>query len=86
MRLMLMMFTCVGMAGCVDTVSEDAGTFTSRGETYDTTTRQFQRPDGSTYSRMTIYVGAERVTCIPNDREDCETALLDTFNRARSGF
>ncbi|MBY5934172.1 hypothetical protein KUV51_14280 [Tateyamaria omphalii] len=63
------------LAACAETVSETGGTFTYRGETYPTTTRQFQRSDGSTYSRMTIRAGAERVSCMPDDPRDCESAL-----------
>ena len=74
------------LAACAETVTETSGTFTARGETYPTTTRQFQRADGSTYSRMTIQVGAERVSCIPGNRSDCEAALIDTYNRDRGGF
>ncbi|MEM8653308.1 MAG: hypothetical protein AAGF36_01070 [Pseudomonadota bacterium] len=80
----IVFFGCIGLlTGCVDTMSETPGTFSARGETFDTTTRQFQRPDGSTYERMTIYVGAERVSCIPGDRADCERALIDIYNRDR---
>ncbi|WP_299284601.1 hypothetical protein [uncultured Tateyamaria sp.] len=71
------------LAGCADTVNQSSGTITDRGRTYDTVTRTFQRSDGSTYSRTTIYVGAERVTCRAGDRRDCQTALIDTYNRDR---
>ncbi|MEX0368649.1 MAG: hypothetical protein AB3N22_21520 [Ruegeria sp.] len=76
---LLLCFTL--LIACVDTVSETRGTFTVRGTTYETVTRQFQRSDGSTYSRMTIYAGAERVTCRPNDRADCDAALWQTRYR-----
>lgn len=78
-------FILIGLtlAACAETTNETRGTFTARGETFETMTRQFQRADGSIYERMTIYVGAERVSCIPNDRADCETALIDVYNRDR---
>ncbi|MEL6463832.1 MAG: hypothetical protein AAFQ58_02595 [Pseudomonadota bacterium] len=73
----------ISLAACAETTSETSGTFSARGETFETTTRQFQRPDGSSYERMTIQVGAERVSCIPGDRADCERALIDIYNRDR---
>lgn len=85
MKPLVLLATCLSLAACVDTISETPGTFTVRGTTYDTVTRQFQRSDGSTYARTTIYVGAERVTCRANDQADCEAALWQTYFRGNSG-
>ena len=71
------------LSACATTVAEEPGTITLRGETYRTVTRTFQREDGSTCQRMTIYVGAERVSCIPGDIRDCRVALSDIFTRSR---
>lgn len=75
----------LGLAACAQIVSETRGTYTDFGRTYPAVTRVYQNDDGSTYSRTTITVGAERVTCITGDRRDCRTALIDTINRDRDG-
>ena len=71
------------LVACVTTLSEVPGTFTDRGRTYPTITREFERPDGSTYARMTIIVGNERVSCIPEDVRDCRLALATRPVRER---
>jgi hypothetical protein len=83
MKPAIVVFSLLLSAACVETVSDMKGTITIRGRTYPTLTREFKRPDGSTYERMTIIVGAERVSCIPADIRDCELALTDIFVRDR---
>lgn len=73
----------VALSACVSTISEEEGSITLRGDTYRTVTRTFQAEDGRTYSRMTIYVGAERVSCVPGDIRDCQVALSDIRVRNR---
>ncbi|WP_299691516.1 hypothetical protein [uncultured Tateyamaria sp.] len=73
----------VSVTACATTTNEEPGSITLRGDTYRTVTRTFQTDDGRTYQRMTIYVGAERVSCIPGDIRDCEVALSDIFTRPR---
>ena len=71
------------LSACSTTIAEEPGTITLRGDTYRTVTRTFQTDDGRTYQRMTVFVGAERVSCIPGDVRDCEVALSDIFTRNR---
>lgn len=85
-KLIVILSVWLLSAACVETTNETPGTFTTRGEIFETTTRQFQRPGGRTCSRMINHVGAERVSCIPGDRADCETALFDIYTRNRGGF
>ncbi|WP_415921678.1 hypothetical protein [Tateyamaria sp. SN6-1] len=73
----------LGLTACTTTINEEPGSITLRGDTYRTVTRTFQTDDGRTYQRMTVYVGAERVSCIPGDVRDCEVALSDIFTRSR---
>ena len=73
----------LALSACTTTIAEEPGTITLRGDTYRTVTRTFQSEDGRTYQRMTVYVGAERVSCIPGDVRDCEVALSDIFTRNR---
>ncbi|MEM9870909.1 MAG: hypothetical protein AAF822_06610 [Pseudomonadota bacterium] len=75
----------VTLGACSTTVNEEPGTITLRGDTYRTVTRTFQNQDGSTYQRTTIFVGAERASCIPGDIRDCEVALSDIRVRNRGG-
>ncbi|MEO0744615.1 MAG: hypothetical protein AAFY49_04635 [Pseudomonadota bacterium] len=73
----------LAVSACTTTLSEEPGTITLRGDTYRTVTRTFQTNDGRTYQRMTIFVGAERASCIPGDIRDCEVALSDIKVRNR---
>lgn len=73
----------VMLTACSTVVSEQEGSITIRGDTYRTVTRTFQTDQGRTYSRMTIYVGAERASCIPGDIRDCQVALSDIRVRNR---
>lgn len=85
MKRLLPLSPLVLLAACATQVSESRGTYSDLGRTYPAVTRVYQNDDGSTYSRTTITVGAERVTCITGDRRDCRTALIDTINRDRDG-
>ena len=84
MRTLTAILALLALSACAETVSETPGTFTYRGDTYRTVTRTFQREDGSTYDRRTIYLGAERVSCSATDDRDCRVALADLFVRDRS--
>ncbi|WP_299743626.1 hypothetical protein [uncultured Tateyamaria sp.] len=79
----ILVLALLAAAGCAEVVSETRGTYTEFGRTYPSVTRVYQNDDGSTYSRTTIISGAERVTCITDDRLDCRAALFDTVNRVR---
>ncbi len=86
MRFVLLLPPALLLAACSTggLLSETPGTFSDRGRTYPTIIREYQREDGSTYSRTTIRVGAERVTCVTGDVRDCRLALTDIFVRDRS--
>ncbi|MEM6761012.1 MAG: hypothetical protein AAF601_16175 [Pseudomonadota bacterium] len=75
MRLFLPFIATLALSACTTTIAEERGTISFGLETYDTVTRTFQREDGSTYSRTTIRLGAERVSCRANDRADCRSAI-----------
>ena len=79
----LTVLSFVTLAACSTTIAEEPGTVTIQGNTYPTVTRTFQREDGSTYSRMTIRAGTDRVTCMPDDLADCRTALWESRMRDR---
>lgn len=74
----------IALSACVTVVAEQEGRFTYKNETFRTVTRTYQRDDGSTYKRRTIYLRAERVTCSATDNLDCAVALSDLAARARS--
>lgn len=83
MRLALPLIASLAMSACVSTIAEERGTLRVGIETYDTVTRTFQREDGSTYARTTVRVGAERVSCRPNDPVDCRAVVRQTqFTRS----
>lgn len=71
------------LTACAETVQQSEGTFNYRGDTYRSVTRTFQREDGSTYMRRTIYFGAERVSCRADDDKDCELAISTRLVRDR---
>ncbi|MEL6620238.1 MAG: hypothetical protein AAFY39_06875 [Pseudomonadota bacterium] len=78
---LLSVLSLLTLAACTETVTETEGTFVDGNDTYRSATRTFQRSDGSTYQRRTIYVGNGRVSCSATDDLDCRGALLEHLLR-----
>lgn len=85
MRLTFLVPPLLMLAACspATLISETPGTFTDRGRTYPSVVKVFQTEDGSTFSRTTIRVGAQRVGCNTDDRLDCRAALTELRFRNR---
>lgn len=81
MKYLAILPAALSLTACVSTVSEVRGTFTDGNRSYPSVTREFQRADGSTYSRMSILVGHERVSCMPDDVRDCRLAIASRLVR-----
>ena len=77
----LCLMSVLTLTACATTIAEESGTITLYGNTYRTVTHTFQAGDGSTYQRMTVYVGNERITCIPGDVRDCEVEMIEERDR-----
>lgn len=84
MRLLIVMTSLLSLAACAEQISETRGTYSEFGRTFPSVTRTYRAEDGSTYSRTTIIVGAQRTTCITGDRSDCNAALNVVLSRTVS--
>lgn len=75
MRPFPLFIASLALSACVTTTQEVPGTITIGTRTYETVTRTFQRDDGSTYARTTVFVGTQRASCRPDDFLDCRGAV-----------
>lgn len=74
MKYIAVALICLSMTACSEVESEQQTTFTYLGTTYPASIKTFSQ-NGRTFEKMFIRVGAQRVSCIPNDRRDCGAAI-----------
>lgn len=76
MKLVLVGLTGIlALAACAEVTNETQGTYTYRGTTYPVVTRTFQTENGS-YSRRSVRVKSQFVTCSATDDRDCDAEIF----------
>lgn len=78
MRILAISAALLAVSACTTVTNQSTGTLSVDGKSYQTITREFQSGRGDhtkSYATTTVSVGAMRVTCIPDEPEDCAKAV-----------
>ena len=76
-----MLAAVAGLGACATVTDRRDGVMTLNGVTYPTVTQTFETGNGRSYSRTTVRVGVQRVTCKADDVVSCEAAVEQILYR-----